>query len=390
MDKEKNRIQRTIVEATGFKLVITPEFEAILDYMSARRPDKEWSGILFYDVEGSIETKDLVLTTKDIYLMDLGNAAYTSFEITPELVSYMSDNDLFGCQQGLIHSHHSMSTTFSGTDHRTLDEEGIDRTHFLSLIVNNAKTYSAKLTQKIDRKAHYTINVKESYNTFDDSTITYEPYIEEAEETDVRLVIYPLEIIMPAKNDLPKVAERYEELSKKDITPYNNYKPGQHYNYNRGYELDTALQMEMKRRDSLPRQGDLFEDELVYKTSNRPTPNDEIVVATAFTIIAGTPLAQLTNGRSITDAVKAIIPHYDRVFTNANNSSFLEWVDTYVPYIISTIEDTELLAATRTSYVHDSILAGAIAKLIADLNKALKNPYLEVIVECLLREYNYD
>lgn len=63
----------------------------------------EWSGILFYTYEGSFENDDLTLTCEDIYLMDVGSAAYTEFDMNPEVISYMTDNDLLDCQIGLIH-----------------------------------------------------------------------------------------------------------------------------------------------------------------------------------------------------------------------------------------------------------------------------------------------
>ena len=43
-----------------------------------------------------------------------------------------------------------MATFFSGTDTDTLREEGNKRNHFVSLIVNNAGTYTAGITRKVD------------------------------------------------------------------------------------------------------------------------------------------------------------------------------------------------------------------------------------------------
>jgi hypothetical protein len=60
----------------------------------------------------------------------------------------MVTEDLMDCDQGLIHSHNSMATFFSSTDDSTLVEEGKDRNFFVSLIVNNAGTYTAAVTRK--------------------------------------------------------------------------------------------------------------------------------------------------------------------------------------------------------------------------------------------------
>ena len=58
-----------------------------------------------------------------------------------------------------------MSTFFSGTDTATLKEEGRDRNNFVSLIVNNAGSYTAAITRRIKSK-----QVKESvsYEFFGD------------------------------------------------------------------------------------------------------------------------------------------------------------------------------------------------------------------------------
>ena len=43
-------------------------------------------------------------------------------------------------------------TFFSGTDKATLQSEGSDMNHFVSLIVNNAGKYTAGVTRKVKLK----------------------------------------------------------------------------------------------------------------------------------------------------------------------------------------------------------------------------------------------
>ena len=101
-----------------YKLVIPDDVErAIRDYC-ALSPNKEWSGILFYQFEGNFND-GLTLTCKDILLLDQGNATATEFDASnPEIARHMFLNGLTGCCIGLIHSHQSFSTFFSGTDTR--------------------------------------------------------------------------------------------------------------------------------------------------------------------------------------------------------------------------------------------------------------------------------
>ena len=144
----------------SYKIVIPNNVESQIRYLCRRVWDNEWSGILFYTVEGTFETS-LVVTCKDILPMDIGTGAATEFEMSPDVISYMAENqELLDCKMGLIHSHNNMKTFFSGTDLHTLNVEGNERNHFVSLIVNNEGTYTAGITRKIEftqlRKAHYT------------------------------------------------------------------------------------------------------------------------------------------------------------------------------------------------------------------------------------------
>lgn len=150
---EKNKL---IKKDNRYKLIITPELEEKIRFLCARFPNNEYSGVLFYDYTGRFEDNSLVLTAKDFCLMDYGSAVYTEFDKSAEICNYMIENDLLGCQQGLMHSHDQMSTFFSGTDLNTLQEEGSDMNNFLSLIVNNAGQYTAAITRKVKHIPHVT------------------------------------------------------------------------------------------------------------------------------------------------------------------------------------------------------------------------------------------
>lgn len=64
---------------------------------------------------------------------------------------------------------------FSGTDTNTLLEEGTDRNHFVSLIVNNEGNYVAAVTRRIKQEvhavAHIVYTTKTHYNSWDDIDI---------------------------------------------------------------------------------------------------------------------------------------------------------------------------------------------------------------------------
>ena len=152
---------------THYKLKIQAELLKKIEYVCKKVPSLEWSGVLFYKTEGSFEENNLVLTAVDMVVQDIGSAGATEFEITTDVAYYIVMNELADCQMGLIHSHNNMHTFFSGTDQSTLLQEGLDRNHFLSLIVNNAGVYTAKVTRKIHYKEKFTISYNyETYQGF--------------------------------------------------------------------------------------------------------------------------------------------------------------------------------------------------------------------------------
>lgn len=228
-----------------YKMFIPQYVEEKIRHMCNRLPSTEWSGILFYDVEGSMENKDLNIICRDFYVMDIGNATYTEFDMTPEVVSYMCDNNLLDCHQSLIHNHHSMSTTPSGTDLNTLLEEGKTTNHFVSLIVNNAGTYTAMITRKV--KAIRTINETVSYGTFNDNSVSSnDSYTEEEDCIEYFYLDITKECVSKSFDALDRRLDEIKENKKrieesrvivKDDTPWykkdtvygreNNVKPFQ-------------------------------------------------------------------------------------------------------------------------------------------------------------------
>lgn len=105
-----------------------------------------------------------------------------------------------------------MNTFFSGTDLSTLKEEGKDRNHFLSLIVNNKGTYSAKITRKIQyhKKGVY----QYSYRSFGDELITKEKELDQQEE---KIQDFTLLIIRPDYKEVDLDIKEIQEAKKKKV-----------------------------------------------------------------------------------------------------------------------------------------------------------------------------
>jgi hypothetical protein len=153
---------------TTYKIIVPQKVEEKIRYLCRKFPTLEWSGILFTSYEGNFEDGSLVITCQDLYPMDLGTSTYTDFKMDETVAGYIAENiDLFGCDMNLIHSHNQMSCFFSGTDTSTLRSEGNDQNCFVSLIVNNAGTYCAAITRKVqEKKTIVTKNYSSTYEFF--------------------------------------------------------------------------------------------------------------------------------------------------------------------------------------------------------------------------------
>lgn len=133
-------------------MIIEKDLDLKIRFLCEKFPGTEWSGVLFYTHRGSFEEEKLDIICKDMLLMDIGTSTETSFSMNADVASYITHENpelLLECQQGLIHSHNSMPTFFSGTDKKTLISEGSDVPTFVSLIVNNDGKYSGAVTKQV-------------------------------------------------------------------------------------------------------------------------------------------------------------------------------------------------------------------------------------------------
>lgn len=170
--KEKKKLE-LVHQQSIYKMVIPQEVEKKIRLLCREIHNVEWSGVLFYKVSGSFKDKSLTITCVDLFQMDEGTGGYTEYDMSPDVMGYMTDHPELldvGVYQGLIHSHNNMATFFSGTDTATLQSEGSDMNHFVSLIVNNAGKYTAGVTRKA--KLKQTVNEEFTYPTWGDERVS--------------------------------------------------------------------------------------------------------------------------------------------------------------------------------------------------------------------------
>lgn len=130
----------------SIKLVITEEFLSLVKYFCRKIDQVEWSGMLFYDITGSIkEIEGMVITPRTIFLRDIGNHSTTGYDYDEECMNFVEKHDLFEAKHGMIHSHHSMKVWFSNVDLDELQDNVANHNLYLSLIVNNYMEMDARV-----------------------------------------------------------------------------------------------------------------------------------------------------------------------------------------------------------------------------------------------------
>ncbi len=152
--------------------------------------------------------------------MDLGTSGWTEFKMTPDVTAYIADNiELFNCETGLVHSHHTLGAFISGQDSKTLQVEGNDTNCFVSLIVDTKGTYVAAITRKMQKKTEIvTKSLGTSYEFFGEGEVrtNEDPMSESTKVVDNETIEYFMldverEVV---DNPLKYLDDRFSEIEK--------------------------------------------------------------------------------------------------------------------------------------------------------------------------------
>lgn len=360
-----------------YKLIIPAEVEKKIRHLCNKISHVEWSGTLFYTYSGSYEEGTLEIKCVDIFPMDIGSQAYTEFDMSPDVIAYMTDHpELLDCQMGLIHSHAVMATFFSNTDTSTLREEGNDRNHFVSLIVNNEGTYTAAITRKL--KIKNIINSSYTYKTFDDiertGTMT--------SETEEEVIAYNmLDIIKEGEtiNSFLEIDERLETIRKnkakapaKAQSFYEAPVFSSHYDFNKEYKF---------------RQNTLFDSESIDSEPPRKVtsadPNEVDIIIPESTV-KSTVLQLITGSIAIADASRIdpvkwsdqMVKLFDKRF-ESNMTVFNLWAEIMVEFVVANF------VPDKYSYYEDEYISGLCQEVYSSLSKLPQNKYIKSIQSAL-------
>ncbi len=387
----------SLVQKSGtynYKLIIPAEVERKIRFACQKVWNTEWSGTLFFTHEGSFENNDLVIRCVDIYIMDIGTQAYTEFDMNPDVIAYMCENpELLDCQMGLIHSHNNMSTFFSGTDTATLKEEGRDRNNFVSLIVNNAGTYTAAITRRIKSKQ---VMESVSYEFFGDGEKQdTKEYISNADEIEW----FYLKIENENETfSFPDMAARLEEIKqakaekarKAQVPVYSNgYNPAIVNSYGTKAGPANLIRKEVSKPNvANVVQPTLFDnvDDLPFEEGYIPygqvTFDKVTLKSLVLQLITGSIIISNDSKIDISKWAKSMPTLYEKRFGKSKEGmeNFKIWADTYADYLIWYTTDEKL---EELGFDETEICAICAHDMIEELTKLPENDYIKVYIDTL-------
>ena len=385
----------SLVQKSGtynYKLIIPAEVERKIRFTCQKVWNTEWSGTLFFTHEGSFENNDLVIRCVDIYIMDIGTQAYTEFDMNPDVIAYMTEHtELLDCQLGLIHSHAGFQTFFSGTDQATLKEEGRDRNNFVSLIVNNAGSYTAAITRRIKLKQ---VRESVSYEFFGDGEKQdTKEYVSDADEIEW----FYLKIEKEGENySFPDMAARLEEIkqakaekAKKVQTPVyqGGYKPVIANSY--GTKAGPANLVNKKADKPKVIQPTLFDNanDLPFD-DNYSLPYGQVTFDKAtlkslvLQLITGSIILSNDSKIDIFKWAKSMSALYEKRFGKGEEGmeNFKMWADTYTDYLTWYVTDEKL---EELGFDETEICAICAHDMIEELTKLPENDYIKGYIDAL-------
>lgn len=308
-------------------------------------------------------------------------------------------------------------TFFSGTDSSTLIEEGTDKNHFLSLIVNNAGQYTARITRKIDKKSKIKAHIESisttSFDTYNgDTVVLSENVVKSEDKEDLKITsyieYYNLNIVKETTdNDFSEVDERLQEIKQKKnkTRPVTSYASSYYDWYNKSKPStnpNNILYADDNKKDNLFSQPsknsyDWYKDysELdgwnYYKDmhdidtvkSGADSLSDYIDKSariTAARILSGSIIADEETAKSVYKWINTIDSKYAKIF-NDKNHDIDNWLDVFIHYCIVEYyseDDSEFVTdynKNEEEFVDEDIVASerahAVQKIISEWEKFL-------------------
>lgn len=287
-----------------------------------------------------------------------------------------------------------MSTFFSGTDTATLKEEGRDRNNFVSLIVNNAGTYTAAITRRVKTKQ---VRESVSYEFFGDGEkhdtknyISKEDEIEwfylNIEKEGDSFLFQDMEArLEEIKERKAKKVEKAKLASNQSSQP-NSLRPTlASYNTKNSYTSKVSVQGSIFNDDT-----DFFQDYVRVLGGNKESEipygitkfNRDTIKQLVLQLVTGSITISDTSKIDINKWAKSMPAVYQRRFGKGEEGMrlFELWADTYTEFLVWYAEDEKL----ESQNMDDTEIAAVCAHdIIEELTKLPENEYIKGYIDAL-------
>lgn len=288
-----------------------------------------------------------------------------------------------------------MSTFFSGVDTNTLLEEGIDRAHFVSLIVNNKGSYTAGITRRITA----TYNIKEvlSYPTFGNKEVdSSKDYTEDGEKVEW----FELDITIegePQEKDLDDRIKSIKDSKKDKKYSYNwgdnknsiknsnwNIKQPSLFDYDNSNKNSSALsnkslsKLDNKKNNKFNKE-ELDEDlQLAYDIGF----DKDVIKSLTFQLITGSIVLPKESKLDVDKWMKTMESIFDKRFGNTDEGfdDFKEWANGYIEFICYNAKDKNL---EDSGLLEDEIASVCANSLMDSLVELPSNKYINEYIDIL-------
>lgn len=427
-------------EGHNYVLEVPENVEKIIRDYIRLLPHNEWSGALFYTVEGDFTSSEFKVICKDILLLDIGEGAHTQFTTERLIADYMAEKpELLDCYNGLVHSHHVLGAFISGEDQGTLHQEGVNRNNFVSLVVDARGTYVAAITRRVEIETTFTPHSTASYPFFSQRviplTITAEP--DPISKKQYVVQCFPMTVIRHETSDTNDYFDKFAELlcpalksltrthntqhnlnnsttNNKPYTPFTGYsdiKPivpqgsliKEHYEFNDGVE-DVYPQIPFPKINATSHTTEKQEKEDTKEYFAQESEWEEIQILKEYLILnrdsfnswllkllSGTPLKCLTEHIQWSSATGERIMNSWRESLSINE--FETFMSTWIPECIAVTPEelNGMFEGNRCNADFDTLERVFFLFIHEELTSELEyDEYVEVILEILENEYDYE
>lgn len=300
-----------------------------------------------------------------------------------------------------------MSTFFSDTDTATLKEEGIDRNHFVSLIVNNEGTYTAAITRRL--KSKKVINEQFSYPTFEDNEVTDDRSYE-TENEELQWFYLKIEFEKTEESFYDELNSRLEEIKKAKADKvaknpiynggYGNY-PNSRYQQGTLFPVSQDIETINSKKVTQSFVGQAGPANLIKKEKDTPIDYDfvdgklsgkipygnlrfdrETIKSLTLQLITGSIIIPNSSKIDANKWAQGMTTLYENRFGEGEPGIklFKVWADSYVEFLCWYSEDEKLI---EQGLQDEELMAICAHDLIEELTKLPSNKYIKIYIDIL-------